>query len=243
MKIKLFLFLISTGLITFAFVYQNEQRVSDNEDLMISHIINLKESNLNFYWKNNDGVAYTNFGNLKNALEAEGEELYFAMNGGMFNKALSPQGLYIENGDTLSDLDTIQQAYGNFYLQPNGIFYITNDNEGVVVETGSFDWTKDIKYATQSGPMLVIDGKMHDKFIEGSKNLNLRNGVGVLPNGELLFAMSKAEINLFDFATYFMDYGCENALYLDGSISKTYFPEKDWEQMDGTFCVIIAEIK
>jgi uncharacterized protein YigE (DUF2233 family) len=102
---------------------------------------------------------------------------------------------------------------------------------------------KDVKFATQSGPLLLINGKIHTKFNKGSKNLNIRNGVGILPNNQLLFAMSKQEINFYDFATYFKSKGCKNALYLDGFVSKTYLPEKGWNDLGGQFGVIIGETK
>jgi len=82
---------------------------------------------------------------------------------------------------------------------------------------------------------------MHPKFNMGSTNVNIRNGVGVLPDGSLLFAMSKEKINFYDFALYFKQNGCENALYLDGFVSKTYLPSQGWEQLDGNFGVIIGE--
>jgi uncharacterized protein YigE (DUF2233 family) len=91
--------------------------------------------------------------------------------------------------------------------------------------------------------MLVIDGAIHPAFVAGSANLNIRNGVGVLPNNELVFAMSKKEINFYDFAQYFKDLGCKNALYLDGFVSRTYLPEKNWKQEDGDFGVIIGVVK
>ena len=88
--------------------------------------------------------------------------------------------------------------------------------------------------------MLVVDGQIHSAFTQGSSNLNIRNGVGILPNNKILFAMSKKEINFYDFATFFQNMGCESALYLDGFVSRTYFPEKNWIQMDGNFGVIIG---
>jgi uncharacterized protein YigE (DUF2233 family) len=88
----------------------------------------------------------------------------------------------------------------------------------------------------------VIDGKIHPKFTQGSKNVHIRNGVGILPNGNVLFAMSKNTINLYDFATYFKERGCSYALYLDGFVSRTYLPSAEWEQLDGNFGVIIGEI-
>ena len=93
---------------------------------------------------------------------------------------------------------------------------------------------------SQSGPMLVIDGQIHPAFKEGSTNLNIRNGVGILPGNKVIFAMSKTEIKFYDFANYFKTTGCKNALYLDGLVSRTYLPSKDWIQTDGNFGVIIA---
>ena len=89
--------------------------------------------------------------------------------------------------------------------------------------------------------MLVIDNRIHPVFVKESKHLHIRNGVGILPDGNILFAMSKDLITLYDFAEFFKNSGCKNALYLDGFVSRTYLPEKKWEQLDGNFGVIIAE--
>ncbi|MGB1296018.1 MAG: phosphodiester glycosidase family protein [Flavobacteriales bacterium] len=215
---------------------------SNNNRHILSHIVDLKNQTLKFYWKNEKGENFNNFGGLKNWLKSKKEQLTFATNGGMYNRDQSPQGLYIEHGETLAKIDTVENGYGNFYMQPNGIFYITNNNKGVVCKTKDFK-NINVKYATQSGPLLLIDGRIHSKFMEGSKNLNIRNGVGILPNGNLLFAMSKEKINFYDFATYFKSQGCKNALYLDGFVSKTYLPDKNWKSIDGKFGVMIGETK
>lgn len=213
---------------------------TQNNDHILSHVVNLKTQDLQFYWKNDSKKIIGTFENLKKQVTKKGLKLRFAMNGGMYQKDQSPQGLYIENGTTKSKINKVQTAYGNFYMQPNGIFYITNDSVGVVCKTTNFK-NQNIKYATQSGPMLIIDSVMHPKFMNGSKNLHIRNGVGILPDGKVLFAMSKNKINFYDFASYFMSMGCKNALYLDGAISKTYLPEKNWITKGGNFGVIIGE--
>ncbi len=82
--------------------------------------------------------------------------------------------------------------------------------------------------------------QLHPAFKQGSSNLNIRNGVGLLPGNKLLFAMSKTPINFYDFATFFKDQGCSKALYLDSFVSRTYLPEKKWEQTDGNFGVMIG---
>lgn len=198
-------------------------------------------SSINFYWKDDSGKILGSIQNLKTYVEASGKELRFAMNGGMYLRDQSPQGLYIEKGIAYVKLDTAS-GVGNFYLKPNGVFYITNDNRAVVCQTKDFINTN-IKLATQSGPMLLINGEIHPAFKKGSANLNIRNGVGILPDGRVVFAMSKAEVNFYDFAEFFKNLGCKNALYLDGFVSRTHLPEESWTQLDGNFGVLIGVLK
>ncbi|WP_299891493.1 phosphodiester glycosidase family protein [uncultured Lacinutrix sp.] len=222
-------------------VLVNNLKTDFNDSIILSYTLNPKNKNLKFYWKNKEDSIIKTFKNLKIELEKKEQKLIFAVNGGMFKKDFSPQGLYIENGNIITTLDTIQKGYGNFYLQPNGIFSLSKKGIPSISTTSNFIIDNTINYATQSGPMLVINNKLHPKFNKGSLNLNIRNGVGILPNGDLLFAMSKKKINFYDFASYFKNKGCKNALYLDGFVSKTYLPSKNWKQLEGNFGVIIAE--
>ncbi|AXG70152.1 phosphodiester glycosidase [Kordia sp. SMS9] len=238
-KLAIILFIITIGFISCGTPSPKKQYDTDR---ILGYEVDPKNDQLHFYWKDAQGTIYGNAKNLKTKLQAKGQELIFMMNGGMYKKDQSPQGLYIENGIVKAPLDTTQKGYGNFYLQPNGVCYITEENRSIITTTKAFKGTKSIKYATQSGPMLVIDGKLHNKFTRGSKNLHIRNGVGVLPNGNLLFAMSKEKINFYDFATFFKENSCQNALYLDGFVSRTYLPTKNYPQMDGNFGVLIGVI-
>ncbi|WP_299212319.1 phosphodiester glycosidase family protein [uncultured Dokdonia sp.] len=207
---------------------------------ILSYEVNLNTQQLDFYWKNAQGKNYESLQNLKTSIEKEGKELVFAMNGGMYQKDRSPQGLYIEKGSTKAPINTQKGDHTNFFLHPNGIFYITKNNKATICTTPDFKASPDIQYATQSGPMLLIDGKIHPKFNEGSPNVHIRNAVGILPNGNPLFAMSKEQINFYDLACFFKEKGCKNALYLDGFVSRTYLPSRYWEQLDGNFGVIIG---
>lgn len=205
----------------------------------LSYTVDPKTASLKMYWKNDSSKPLKSILNLKNFLSKKKQKLVFAMNGGMYMEDNSPLGLYIENGKTLKAINT-RTASGNFYMKPNGVFYLTENKKAVVCKTEDFKADSKIKYATQSGPMLLIDEKIHNAFTNGSANLNIRNGVGILPNGNVVFVMSKVPVNFYDFAQYFKDLDCKNALYLDGSVSRTYFPEKNWEQTDGNFGVIIG---
>lgn len=205
----------------------------------ISYRANLRRTTLKLYWKDDQSRRFGSLGRLRSWLAGRGETLVFAMNAGMFNPAYAPQGLFIEAQKTLAPLDTAAGA-GNFYLQPNGVFYLTTDTTAHISPTQSFRNDGRVAYATQSGPMLVIDGWIHPAFQPSSANLQIRNGVGILPNGEVLLAMSTTKISFYDFAEYFQKAGCQQALYLDGYVSRTYAPAAGWPQQDGDFGVIIG---
>ncbi|MFH6963523.1 phosphodiester glycosidase family protein [Flavobacterium plurextorum] len=206
------------------------------------YTIDAKKQDLRLFWKNENGEKIKSIQNLKDWIEKQNLVLDFAMNAGMYNKENSPQGLYIEKQKTLGALDTTSDV-GNFYLKPNGVFYLTTGNVPAICKTEQFKNNTTIKYATQSGPMLIIDGKIHPEFKEGSSNLNIRNGVGILPNGNVVFVLSKNEINFYDFAAYFKSLGCRNALYLDGFVSRAYVPSEKWIQIDGNFGVLFAVVR
>ena len=222
-------------------ITESSKVVIERPENLLIHLVDLKKTNLAFYYKNKEGKNFSNHKNLKDQLTKVHKKLIFAVNGGMYNRDHTPQGLFIENGKLKTPLDTLSTGYGNFYLQPNGVFYLTKSKKAAVITSKKFGIKEEISFATQSGPMLLIDGKIHPKFREGSTNLHIRNGVGILPDGRVLFVMSKEKINFFDLATYFKKQNCQNALYLDGFVSRTFLPSQGWEQMDGNFGVIIGE--
>ncbi len=208
-------------------------------DHILSYTADPNSQHIELYWKDDKGRLLRNLGNVKTLVEAKHKTLLFAMNGGMYKMDNSPQGVFIQNGKTITPLDT-SSGGGNFYMKPNGVFYINNSHRAGVVTTPDFESIANVELATQSGPMLVINGEIHPAFKEGSVNLNIRNGVGILPDGKVLFAMSKEQINFYDFAKYFKEMGCKNALYLDGYVSRAYLPEQNWRQMSGDFGVLIG---
>ena len=173
------------------------------------------------------GAPYGDFSPVAVALAAKGETLLFAMNAGMYARDRSPVGLYVENYEEKKKLST-KNGPGNFHLTPNGIFWIAADGAAQVEDTGSYvEAAHDaVAYATQSGPMLVINGDMHPKFLADATSRKRRNGVGVREDGVVVFALSDAPVTFYEFATYFRDaLKTPNALYLDGTISRLYAPE------------------
>ncbi len=142
------------------------------------------------------------------------------MNGGMYHDDLAPVGLYVEAKNRTQKIST-KGGRGNFHLLPNGVFW-SKDGKLGVTETKSFLKRKIIPdFATQSGPMLVINGKLHPRFLRNSDSAKIRNGVGVSADGRWVhFAISEGFVNFWTFGTLFRDVlEAPNALFLDGTIS------------------------
>ena len=139
--------------------------------------------------------------------------------------ALKPAGLYVEHGRELVRVNT-RSGYGNFHMKPNGVFYISGDRAAVAETRAFLKHRPRVDLATQSGPMLVIDGRLHPRFDRHSISLKTRDGVGVRADGKVIFAISQGEVSFDAFARLFRDgLGCPNALFLDGgSASSLYAP-------------------
>lgn len=222
----------------------------DHLDLTHAYIgyeANPDSGEIRMYWKDASGNILGSLGNLKNYTTQNGDNLLYACNGGMYMQNQAPLGYYIEQGKALQKMNT-KTGSGNFYLKPKGVFYVDDKNTpGIYTIETAVDrtllQTKRLAYLTQSGPMLVHNNAINTVFTQGSSNLNVRNGVGILPNGHAYFAMSTYPVSLYDFAKHFKDKGCSQALYLDGFVSRTYCPQQNYAQLDGNFGVMIAVVK
>lgn len=190
--------------------------------------VNPKHASL--HWKMPNGQAYAGFSRLKKALTNKGRQVTVMMNAGIYSANNKPAGLHVENGKVLHPLNT-RNGRGNFHLQPNGVFFITKDGTADITTTQQYQQhysghEKQWKTAVQSGPMLVIDGSINEKFIPDSNSNYTRNGVCTTPTGGLYFLATEyfpaVTSNLYQFARAAQQLGCNNALYLDGSISKLY---------------------
>ena len=179
---------------------------------------------LELHWRDSSGKPLKTFAALEQYLKTQKRTLLAATNAGIFMKNFAPLGLHLEKGKVLRPLN-LGRGYGNFYLQPNGVFYFGLSGVGIL-ETAQFGKSKlTPRYATQSGPLLVGRGKINPAFTPGSSNRKIRSGVGVSRTGKIYWVLSSANINFHDFALFFRDgLECPNALFLDGTISKFYIP-------------------
>ena len=186
----------------------------------------IPEDDIRLFLYDKTGKIYGQFQKLDNFLREERLNIVFATNGGMYHADRSPVGMYVENFKEFSPL-IISDGPGNFGLLPNGVFCF-NKKEFMILETEKFARSKiRCQYATQSGPLLVIDGKIHPKFIKDGASKFVRSGVGISRDGlEAIFLISNQPVNFYHFASTFLDHlKIDNALYLDGNISRLYSPK------------------
>lgn len=188
--------------------------------------VDVTRGNLRLFLNGPSGEPYGRFGPLRRSVESGGKVLAFAMNGGMYHEDRSPVGYYVENGERVKKANT-RPGPGNFHMLPNGIFWIEDGRAGVS-ETRAFLRANDRPdFATQSGPMLVINGKLHPRFKVNSTSRKIRNGVGIVDGGKTaIFAVSRRTVTFHAFASLFRDHlKSNNALYLDGTISSLHAPQ------------------
>ncbi|MEJ6404426.1 phosphodiester glycosidase family protein [Yoonia sp. 2307UL14-13] len=159
------------------------------------------------------------------AIETTIGPLSFAMNAGMYHDNRAPVGHYLERGVEKMRVVT-SEGPGNFGLLPNGVFCIQDDAAWVFETLDYVARRPACRDATQSGPMLVIDGALHPRFLAEGTSRHVRNGVGTTADGDrAVFVISNDPVNFYDFGTFFRDFlQLPNALYFDGKVSRLYAP-------------------
>jgi len=194
---------------------------------------------IELFLRDGAGAPIAQFERVRETLAARKRTLVFAMNAGMYHEDRSPVGLYVENGRQLKRLSTANGP-GNFSMKPNGVFYVDAKGAGVL-ETRAFAKRRiGATFATQSGPMLVIDGKLHPRFRADSLSRHRRNGVGVTGKS-VVFALADDPVTFHEFARVFRDVlKTPNALYLDGSISRLYAADIDRNDFGFSLGPIVA---
>ncbi|RDJ08767.1 phosphodiester glycosidase family protein [Rhizobium grahamii] len=213
------------GAATFAGTAAAEPCVQDTfeSEAYIVCTVEKGSDHLRLFWQNEDGEPYRDFSGVAESIKKSGQNLVFAVNAGMYLTDFSPIGLYVEDGKELRPASTARSdgppdgPVPNFYKKPNGVFFIDATSAAILPTQEFLKRRPDVRLATQSGPMLVIDNKLNPIFIVRSTDKTRRGGVGICGDGVVRFAISEDRVNFHDFARLFRDHlACPNALFLDG---------------------------
>lgn len=169
------------------------------------------------HWRMRNERPFATLPAAARALKERGEKVLMTMNAGMYHDDLSPVGYHVEDRRKLKAANT-RRGPGNFHMLPNGIFFVDKGRAGVMETRAFLKRNKRPDFATQSGPMLVIDGKLHPRFRKSSQSRKSRNGVGVARDGRTIwFVLSDQPVTFHAFATLFQKrLKAANALFLDG---------------------------
>jgi uncharacterized protein YigE (DUF2233 family) len=161
---------------------------------------------------------------LEASLGEKAARVAFAMNAGMYDQDGRPIGLAIAEGKQKHAINR-RKGGGNFHLMPNGVFLVRKNGSAQIVTSDLWTPSPDVRLATQSGPMLVIDGKVHPAFDHDGSSRYIRNGVGIAPGGRPVFVISDDAVSLGKFARFFRDeLKARNALFFDGAVSALWDP-------------------
>ncbi|MGJ0509869.1 MAG: phosphodiester glycosidase family protein [Methylocystis sp.] len=182
-----------------------------------------RQNVIRLFLRDGGGGLYGGFSSLADDLARRGETLAFAMNAGMYAPDYAPVGLYVEGGRQLHGANTAA-GEGNFHMKPNGVFWVDGARAGVT-ETGRFLTSRmHPADATQSGPMLVIGGRINPHIHESGASGKFRNGVCVTQGHVAHFAISNQPVTFFQFASLFRDrLKCSDALFLDGGTASAIY--------------------
>lgn len=183
--------------------------------------IDTRKETLALFLTDERGRPFGSFSKLSAFLARRKQVLSFAMNAGMYHPDRRPVGLFVVDGHEQVPLNRAL-GHGNFFLKPNGVFAMTDSGPVVVESSGYPALARTVRFATQSGPMLVYDGAINPRFSADSTSRLIRNGV-CAQGATVYFAISEAPVNFHEFALYFKEeLKCRNALYLDGTVSSLY---------------------
>jgi uncharacterized protein YigE (DUF2233 family) len=171
-----------------------------------------------------DETPLRSFSEVEARLGSRAAGVAFGMNAGMFDDEGRPIGLAIVEKKQVHAINR-RKGGGNFHLMPNGVFQMRRDGRAEVVTSDKWNPSPGIRVATQSGPMLVIDGKLHPAFDHDGTSLHIRNGVGIGADGRPRFVISQDAVSFGKLARFFRDQlQCKNALFFDGAVSALWDP-------------------
>jgi uncharacterized protein YigE (DUF2233 family) len=171
-------------------------------------------------------------------------KITFAMNAGMFDEDGRPIGLATATYGGGHRIN-LRDGPGNFHLKPNGVFMVLANGRPAIFQSDHIpEFRAAPRLTTQSGPMLVIKGKLHSRFDADGPSRLIRNGVGVTAGGQALFAISEEPVSFGKFARLFRDgLKTPNALYFDGVVSSLWDPANGRQDSHSPLGPIIVALK
>jgi len=165
---------------------------------------------------------------VANNLSRMGINPLLVTNAGIYGLDDRPLGLLISPKGKLHDADTRMDKgeRGNFSWD-SAVFQISDDGIAAIAPVGTWQDSRHIVAATQSGPQLASAGKINQSFQIQSKWSYRRTAIGVdHANRRLVhLVVSREPVTLFELAAFMVNgLHCSEGLHLDGDLSAFYVP-------------------
>ena len=226
----------------FIFLFASSQSLLATKTIKSeTFLFSLKTNSFHIFSYNHDNIKTIR--DAKKILETKRTNLVVATNGGIFDKKFNSLGLLIENGKVIKPLN-LKNGKGNFYLKPNGVFFINNSKANIFSSDEFSKLAIEPSFAIQSGPLLIQNSKINSSFLPDSKSKFIRNAIGINYKSEIILIITKEKVSLYNFAKHLKEnLKCKNALYLDGGISG-FYSTKYLKNIDKEFgsIIVITEI-
>ncbi len=175
---------------------------------------------LSLHWRRG-GRPYGTLDALRADLLRQGRCPLFLSNAGIYGTNGAPLGLHVEAGKVLKGLNR-SKGTGNFFWQ-SGVFAIRRGKPEIVPRS-TWRGAAGVSLATQSGPLLVLNGKRTSAG-RASANGYSRSAVVIYRDGRLGFVHSRWASSFAALVDRAARPGpIRHMLYLDGSINDWWQP-------------------
>ncbi len=159
-----------------------------------------------------NGHRYGSFKKLFKALKERGQQPSALINAGMVEPDGSAVGLLIVAGSWLHEVN-LMQGKGNFFMGKKGVFGITKEGKAEIFEPSAKSNFENFAYATQSGPLLIQEGRIVAE--DDWRNPKSRSAVGISVDGSVTFVQDSSK-GLRQLAEDGIKAGFKDMLFLDG---------------------------
>ena len=121
-----------------------------------------RHDNIRLFFTGTDGKPYGSLSALACGAKGEGRKAYVRDERWHVQQDQSRRPLC--RGQPQAARGRHARRCNEFHMKPNGVFWIGDGVAGVTETSRYLANTPPARYATQSGPMLIVDGKIHPKI-------------------------------------------------------------------------------
>jgi uncharacterized protein YigE (DUF2233 family) len=157
-------------------------------------------------------------------------QVVFAMNGAKCDKNLKPLGLLIKG---LVEHKKFVWPDANVFspVGPSAVFATERDKDvSYIIAADNFKAANALanyRLAIQSGTILISRNFLNKNIIRASGR-QVYNGMGMRANGDMVFAVTNDKMDMREFALFFQEQDCRDAMLLDeGANCQWYAPGKE----------------